>query len=355
MTQSTLTHLKKQVAPYEKSNTRASIKQLFNTLGPLFVLWLAAYLSLSISYWITLPITIIASGFVIRTFIIFHDCCHQSFFKSRRANEIIGTITGILTLFPYQQWKNSHSIHHATSGNLEKRGIGDMWVLTVDEYAASSLWVRIAYRLYRNPFIMFGLGPVFLFLFTNRFNTKGARRKERISTYMTNVFILALYGGLIWIIGWQSFVLIQAPIMFIAGLMGIWLFYVQHQFEDSYFENEDEWSYVKAAVDGSSYYKLPKILQWITGNIGFHHVHHLSPKVPNYNLEKAHNATPPLQKAVTITIRTSLKALSFRLWDERSKTFVDYKNSQQVHLKEDEHDTFVNKIKVKVRESSLQG
>ncbi|KRE55810.1 fatty acid desaturase [Paenibacillus sp. Soil750] len=355
MTQSTLTNLKKQVAPYEKSNTRASIKQLFNTLGPLIVLWVAAYISLSISYWITLPITIIASGFVIRTFIIFHDCCHQSFFKSRRANEIIGTMTGILTLFPYQQWKNSHSIHHATSSNLEKRGIGDMWVLTVDEYAASSVWVRIAYRLYRNPFIMFGLGPIFLFLFTNRFNTKGARRKERISTYMTNLSILALYGGLIWIIGWQSFVLVQAPIMFVAGLMGIWLFYVQHQFEDSYFEKEDEWSYVKAAVEGSSYYKLPKLLQWITGNIGFHHVHHLSPKVPNYNLEKAHNATPPLQKATTITIGTSLKSLNFKLWDEHNKTFVGYKNNKQVHLKEDEHDPLVNKINVKVHKSSFQG
>ncbi|CAN7657440.1 fatty acid desaturase [Paenibacillus sp. LjRoot56] len=355
MTQSTLTNLKKQVAPYEKSNTMASIKQLINTLGPLIVLWVAAYLSLSISYWITLPITIIASGFVIRTFIIFHDCCHQSFFKSRRANEIIGTITGILTLFPYQQWKNSHSIHHATSSNLEKRGIGDMWVLTVDEYAASSIWVRIAYRLYRNPFIMFGLGPIFLFLFTNRFNTKGARRKERISTYMTNLSILALYGGLIWIIGWQSFVLVQAPIMFVAGLMGIWLFYVQHQFEDSYFEKEDEWSYVKAAVEGSSYYKLPKLLQWITGNIGFHHVHHLSPKVPNYNLEKAHNATPPLQKATTITIGTSLKSLNFKLWDEHNKTFVGYKNNKQVHLKEDEHDPLVNKINVKVHKSSFQG
>ncbi|NQX58096.1 fatty acid desaturase [Paenibacillus qinlingensis] len=355
MTQSTLTNLKKQVAPYEKSNTRASTKQLLNTLGPLFLLWVAAYLSLSISYWMTLPITIIASGFVIRTFIIFHDCCHQSFFKSRRANEIVGTITGILTLFPYQQWKNSHSIHHATSSNLEKRGIGDMWVLTVDEYAASSIWVRMAYRLYRNPFIMFGLGPIFLFLFTNRFNTKGARRKERISTYMTNVSILALYGLLIWMVGWQSFVLIQAPIMFVAGLMGIWLFYVQHQFEDSYFEKEDEWSYVKAAVEGSSYYKLPKLLQWITGNIGFHHVHHLSPKVPNYNLEKAHNATPPLQKATTITIGTSLKSLSFKLWDERNKTFVGYKNNKQVNLKENENDSAAAKIKVEVRKSSFQG
>ncbi len=164
MTQSTLSNLKKQVAPFEKSNTKASVKQLINTLGPLLLLWYAAYLSLSVSYWITLPITFIASGFVIRTFIIFHDCCHQSFFKSRRANEIIGTITGILTLFPYQQWKNSHSIHHATSSNLEKRGTGDMWVLTVEEYAASPLLRRVAYRLYRNPFVMFGLGPIFVFL-----------------------------------------------------------------------------------------------------------------------------------------------------------------------------------------------
>ncbi|OCT13616.1 fatty acid desaturase [Paenibacillus pectinilyticus] len=352
MTQSTLTHLKKQVAPYEKSNTRASIKQLINTLGPLIVLWFAAYLSLSVSYWLTLPITILASGFVIRTFIIFHDCCHQSFFKNRKANDILGTITGILTLFPYQQWKNSHSIHHATSSNLEKRGTGDMWVLTVDEYATSSFWVRAAYRFYRNPFVMFGLGPIALFLITNRFNTKGAKRKERMSTYLTNVSILAVYGLLIWAIGWQSFVLIQAPLMFAAGLMGIWLFYVQHQFEDSYFENEDEWSYVKAAVDGSSYYKLPKLLQWITGNIGFHHVHHLSPKVPNYNLEKAHNATPPLQKATTITLSTSLKSLRFRLWDERNKTFVGYTN-KKVLSKDAEQDPVTNKIKS--RKTSLLG
>lgn len=325
MPQSTIANLKKLVAPYEKMNTKASVRQLLNTLGPLLLLWYAAYLSLSVSYWITLPITIIASGFVVRTFILFHDCCHQSFFKNRLANEIIGTITGIITLCPYHQWKNSHAIHHATSGNLEKRGTGDMWVLTVDEYAASSLLRRIAYRLYRNPFIMLGLGPIVIFLFTYRFNTKGAKLKERINTYVTNASVILLYTLLCWAIGWESFVLIQAPIVFVAGFMGIWLFYVQHQFEESYFENDDEWSYVKAAVDGSSYYKLPKLLQWITGNIGFHHVHHLSPKVPNYNLEKAHNAAPPLQKATTITIGTSLKSLRFRLWDEQSKTFVGYK------------------------------
>lgn len=266
-----------------------------------------------------------AAGFVIRTFIIFHDCTHGSFFKNRRANDIIGTITGVLTLVPYRQWKHSHSIHHASSSNLDKRGIGDIWIMTVDEYEAASSWKRLYYRIYRNPLVMFGLGPIAVFMIQYRFNAKGARRKERMNTYLTNVSIAALYGLLIWAIGWQAFIMVQLPIAFVSGFLGIWLFYVQHQFEDSYFENESEWSYVMAAVEGSSYYKLPKLLQWITGNIGFHHVHHLSPKVPNYNLEKAHNATPPLQKATTITLSTSLKALHFRLWDEENKCFISFK------------------------------
>lgn len=325
MHQSNIAHLKKKVAPFEKTDTKSSIGQLLNTLVPLLLLWYAAYLSLSVSYWLTIPIVIVAAGFVIRTFIIFHDCCHQSFFKSRLANDLLGTITGVITLCPYEQWKNSHSIHHATSGNLDKRGTGDIWVLTVDEYAAAPLWRRIAYRIYRNPFVMFGAGPIFVFVIQYRFNRKEAKRKERISTFVTNVSLIALYSLLIWAIGWQAFLMIQGPIFFISGLLGIWLFYVQHQFEDSYFENEEEWSYVKAAVEGSSYYKLPKLLQWITGNIGFHHVHHLSPKVPNYNLEKAHNATPPLQQATTITISTSLQSLRFRLWDKHTKTFVSFK------------------------------
>jgi omega-6 fatty acid desaturase (delta-12 desaturase) len=329
MTDNNLVNLKKQVSPFEKTDMKSSILQLINTLGPLILLWYGAYLSLSVSYWLTLPILIVTSGFVVRTFIIFHDCCHQSFFKNRLANEIVGTITGVLTLVPYQQWKNSHSIHHATSSNLEKRGIGDMWVLTVEEYTASSFMRRIAYRIYRNPFIMFVVGPIVVFLFQYRFNVKGAKRKEKISTYVTNISLVALYALLCWAIGWQAFVLIQAPIFLVSGMLGIWLFYVQHQFEDSYFEHEDEWSYVKAAVDGSSYYKLPKVLQWITGNIGFHHVHHLSPKVPNYNLEKAHDATPPLHKATTITIATSLKSLQFRLWDEENKKFVGFKGVKQ--------------------------
>lgn len=325
MTSNPLNELKKSVAPFEKTDYKSSIRQIFNTLIPLAALWVAAYASLSISFWLSLPFAIAASGFVVRTFILFHDCCHQSFFKSRRANDILGTLTGVLTLVPYQQWKHSHSVHHATSSNLDKRGVGDIWILTVDEYLASNVWRRMAYRIYRNPLVMFGLGPVFVFLIQYRFNRKAARRKERINTYVTNVSIVALYALLIWAIGWQAFVLVQGPVFFVSGLLGIWLFYVQHQFEDSYFEKEDEWSYVKAAVDGSSYYKLPKPLQWITGNIGFHHVHHLSPKVPNYNLEKAHDAVLPLQKATTITVGASFKALRFRLWDERKKAFVGFR------------------------------
>lgn len=325
MSQAKIATLKKDVAPYERTDTKLSIRQLFNTLVPLLLLWYAAYWSMSISYWLTLVIAIVASGFLIRTFILFHDCCHGSLFNSRWANDILGTILGVITLVPYQQWKHSHSIHHATSSNLDKRGIGDIWILTVDEYTSAPLWRKMAYRIYRNPLIMFGLGPIFVFLIQYRFNAKGARRKERLNTYVTNVLIVALYALLIWAIGWKAFVMVHGPIFYISGVLGIWLFYVQHQFEDTYFEHQDEWSYVKAAVEGSSYYQLPKVFQWMTGNIGFHHVHHLAPKVPNYNLEKAHCATPPLQKATTITLSTSLKSLRYRLWDEHNKTFIGFK------------------------------
>ena len=258
--------------------------------------------------------------------------CH--FFKNKKANRIVGTITGIITLFPYEKWKREHAIHHATSGNLDKRGSGDVWVMTVDEYVSASIWMRLAYRLYRNPVVMFGLGPIFLYLIVSRFNRKGAKRKERLNTYLINASIVALYAILIGLVGWQAFLIIQLPILLIAGSLGIWLFYVQHQFEDSYFENESEWDFVKAAVDGSSFYKLPKILQWVTGNIGYHHVHHLSPRVPNYNLEKAHDSTPPLNKVTTITLSTSLESIRFRLYDEEAKTFVSFKEIKHLLVKE---------------------
>ncbi|WP_332692824.1 fatty acid desaturase [Halalkalibacter lacteus] len=328
MSKQQLTQLKTSIAPFEKSDTKSSLKQIMNTIPPFFLLWFLAYQSLSVSIWLTLALAVVAAGFVVRIFIIFHDCCHGSFFKNKKLNNILGTITGIITMFPYEKWKREHSIHHATSSNLDKRGTGDVWIMTVDEYAAASFKERLSYRLYRNPLVMFGLGPIYLFLILNRLNRKDAKKKERLNMYVINVSIVAVYSLLIWTIGWQAFLIIQAPILLVSGSLGIWLFYVQHQFEDSYFEDEKEWDYVKAAVDGSSYYKLPKILQWVTGNIGYHHVHHLSPRVPNYNLEKAHESTPPLQKATTITISSSLKSIRFRLYDEKSKTFVSFKKGK---------------------------
>ncbi len=317
-------NLRKQVAPYEKSNTKDSIWQLITTLGPFFLLWTLAYQSLTISYFLTFAFAVIAAGFLVRIFIIFHDCCHFSFFKNRTANKVLGTITGILTLFPYSQWQHDHSIHHATSGNLDKRGTGDIWVLTVDEYLSLPTSRKIAYRLYRNPFVMFGLGPIYEFLIKNRFNKKGARRNERLNTYLTNIAVVALIVFFCWLLGTVPFLLVQVPIFLISGSLGIWLFYVQHTFEDSYYEENNEWEYVLAAVEGSSYYKLPKLLQWLSGNIGYHHVHHLSPRVPNYKLEEVHNNTEPLQNVPTITLATSLKSLRYRLWDAQNKRFVGF-------------------------------
>jgi omega-6 fatty acid desaturase (delta-12 desaturase) len=324
MTKQLQKNLRKQVAPYEKANIKDSVRQLINTIGPFLILWILAYQSLSISYFLSFGFIIVAAGFLVRIFIIFHDCCHFAFFKNRTANKVLGTITGILTLFPYSQWQHDHSIHHATSSNLDKRGTGDIWVLTVDEYLAEPLVRRIAYRIYRNPFVMFGIGPIYEFLIKNRFNKKGARRNERINTYITNLSIVALVTFFCWTLGTQSFLLIQGPIFLISGSLGIWLFYVQHTFEDSYFEENKDWDYVKAAVEGSSFYKLPKLLQWLTGNIGYHHVHHLSPRVPNYKLEEVHKNTEPLQNVPTITLATSLKSLTFRLWDTQNKRFVGF-------------------------------
>ena len=341
--------LHKNVAPFAKSDKKKSIIQLVNTVPPLFIFWFLAYQSLSVSIWLMLPFAIIAAGFVIRTFIIFHDCTHGSFFKNRKANDIVGTATGVLTLFAYSKWKREHAIHHASSSNLDKRGVGDIWVMTVEEYVEASKWTRLAYRLYRNPLVMFGFGPLFLVLISSRFNRKDARQKERNNTYLTNAILVVLYTLMILLIGWQAFVIVQGTIMFVAGALGIWLFYIQHTFEDSYFEEESDWDYVKAAVDGSSYYKLPKVLQWATGNIGFHHVHHLSPRVPNYNLEVAHDSVPPLHNATTITIKTSLASLKYKLYDPAKKGFVTFGEVKNIVRKASKS------IDLKPKRTSLEG
>ncbi|KKK34582.1 fatty acid desaturase [Salinicoccus sediminis] len=329
MTREKQAQLRKSVMPYANAETRASIIQLLNTILPFFVFWFLAYQTLSISFWLSLPFSVITAGFMIRSFIIFHDCTHGSFFRNKKLNDFFGTFTGVITHFAYEKWKREHSIHHATSGNLDKRGIGDIWVMTVKEYEKADKWERLKYRLYRNPLIMFGLGPFLLFLYSNRFNRKGPKRKERLNTYLINAILVSAYCLIGFTLGWHVILLVQLPVIYIAGALGIWLFYVQHQFEDSYFENESEWDFVKAAVDGSSYYKLPKWLEWMTGNIGYHHVHHLAPRVPNYHLEKAHENTPPLHKATTITLKTSLESIKFRLYDEENKTFVGFRDMRK--------------------------
>lgn len=325
--------LRKEVAPFAKSEKNKSIMQMVNTLVPLMVAWVLGFYLLQFSPWYTVLCSVVAAGFVIRTFIIFHDCTHGSFFKNKKANDYVGFVTGVLTSFPYEKWKREHTIHHATSSNLDKRGIGDIDMLTVDEYAEKSKLGRLGYRLYRNPFVMFGLGPLLMVVVLNRINRSDAKPKERNNTYLTTATLIAILGGLVWLTSWQAVLLVYGVTLFIAGALGIWLFYIQHTYEDSYFEYDTEWDYVKAAVEGSSYYKLPKILQWITGNIGFHHVHHLAPRVPNYHLEAAHESIPPLQQATTITLSTSLESIRYKLYYPERKKFVSFKEAEEI-LKE---------------------
>lgn len=322
--------LRKEVAPFAKSEMKASIMQIINTILPLLILWGGGYYTFQFSPWYSVLSAVIAAGFVVRAFIIFHDCTHGSFFKNKKANDAVGFFTGVLTSFPYEKWKREHTIHHATSSNLDKRGIGDIDMLTVDEYMEKSKLGRLGYRLYRNPLVMFGLGPLYMVLVLNRLNRTDAKKKERMNTYITNITVLAICVALVLLFGWQSFLLVHGVTLFIAGSLGIWLFYIQHTYEDSYFEYDSEWDYVKAAVEGSSYYKLPKLLQWITGNIGFHHVHHLSPRIPNYKLEEAHETVTPLQRATTITLKTSLESIRYKLYDPKQMKFVTFAEAEEI-------------------------
>lgn len=317
--------LHKSVKPFANANHRKSTMQLLNTISPLLVTWVLAYLSMSVSIWLAAGLAVVASGFIVRTFIIFHDCTHGSFYQSKKKNNLLGTITGIITLFPYEKWKREHAIHHASSSNLDKRGVGDIWVMTVKEYEEASTWQKFTYRMYRNPIVMFGLGPLYLMLIANRTNRKDAKKKEKNNTYLINIVLIIMFAALIVMLGWQAFLIVHGISLYLAAALGIWLFYIQHTFEDSYFEEESEWNYVKAAVDGSSYYQLPKVLQWLSGNIGYHHVHHLAPRVPNYHLEEAHESTPPLQYATTITMKTSLDSLRYRLYDPEQKAFITFR------------------------------
>lgn len=318
------------VAKYQEPSLPKAIWQMANTFGSYALLWWLMHLSLAVSWWLVLPLAILAGGFVVRIFIIFHDCGHGSFFKSRGANDAVGFVAGLLTFTPYFHWRWEHSVHHATSGHLDKRGVGDVWTMTVEEYLAASRWKRFAYRLARNPFILFVIAPLYLFLIRQRFPSSGANLRERMSVWWMNLAILGMVAGLSAVFGWRNYLLIQLIIMSVAGSCGIWLFYVQHQFEGAYWERTENWDYTRAALEGSSFYKLPKILQWFSGNIGFHHIHHLSARIPNYNLEACHKAEPLFCSVKPITLLSSLKSLTYRLWDEPGRKLVSFGHLRKI-------------------------
>jgi omega-6 fatty acid desaturase (delta-12 desaturase) len=291
------------------------------------------YLSMRVSWWLTVLLAVVAGAFLVRAFIIFHDCGHGSFFKSPTANHVVGALTGVLTFTPYYYWRWQHAIHHSSAGHLDRRGTGDVWTLTVQEYLEASRWKRFAYRLARNPFVLFVLAPLFLFLVYNRVPSLKAPSRERYSVYWTNLALGAMAAGMIWVFGLKAYLIIQLTILATAGSIGVWLFYVQHQFEGVYWERGDDWDFTQAALQGSSFYKLPKVLQWFSGNIGFHHIHHLSPRIPNYRLEKCHQAEPLFQTVKPVTLFSSLKSFSFRLWDEQQRKLVGYRHLKTVRLK----------------------
>ncbi|MBP9854934.1 MAG: fatty acid desaturase [Candidatus Omnitrophica bacterium] len=322
----------KIVAKYQNPQFSRSVWQLVNTLVPYTLLWVLMYKCLEVSYWLVLSLSIFAAGLLVRVFIIFHDCGHGSFFKSRRANHFWGILTGILTFTPYQFWWHSHAVHHSQAGDLDNRGWGDVWTMTVQEYLKASRWVRIKYRFARNPICLFIIGPSILFLIVQRLPFHKSGKREINSIHMTNLGILLMGTMISFFIGLKAYLLIQLPVIMIAASAGVWLFYVQHQFEGVYWERHEEWDYVTEAMHGSSYLKLPKVLQWFTGNIGFHHIHHLCPRIPNYFLERCYKENPMFQEIKAITFLTSLKSLTFRLWDEQNKKLVSFGHLK--HLKQ---------------------
>lgn len=321
---------KEVVQQYQKPSLGRAVWQIVNTLGPLAFIWYLMYRTLSVSWWLTLPLAALAGVFLVRVFIIFHDCGHGSYFKSRVANDVVGFLTGLLTFTPYYQWRWDHALHHATSGHLDKRGTGDLWTLTVQEYLGSSRGRRFAYRVARNPFVLFVLAPLFVLLIKQRFPSATDNPRERHSVYWMNLAILGMATALSLLFGWKAYLFIQLTAMAVAGSVGFWLFYVQHQFEGVYWERSEEWDYTAAALQGSSFYKLPKVLQWFTGNIGYHHIHHLSARIPNYNLERCHKAHLMFQQVRPVTFFGSFKTLTLRLWDEQRKKLVGYRHLREM-------------------------
>lgn len=320
------------VKKYQQPDLRKSIIQIANSFGGLILCCGLMLWSLQIGYWLTLLLAFPAAGFVVRIFIIQHDCGHGSFFAKRNANDIVGVICSIFTIVPYKFWRKSHAIHHAHHAELEERGIGDVWTMTTDEYLQAPWWKQLVYRGFRNPIFLFGIAPTINFIVMQRLTNTAQenwRHGERASVWWLNgaLALLLTLQGLIF--GFNTILLINLPIIVIAATAGTWLFYVQHQFERTYWEHTPQWDFTLAALQGSSYYQLPPILQWFTGNIGYHHIHHLSPRIPNYNLQECHESHPLFQRVVHLTLRTSLSTIWLTLWDENNQRLVTFSEALQ--------------------------
>ncbi|MBK7878274.1 MAG: fatty acid desaturase [Planctomycetes bacterium] len=321
---------KELVARYQHPDRLRATWQIVNTFGAYTLTWVLIYFALAVSWWLVVPLAVLAGGLLVRVFIIFHDCGHGSFYASRRANDVWGFIAGVLTFTPYYHWRWEHSIHHASAGNLDKRGVGDVWTMTVDEYLASSRWRRFLYHVARHPIAFLVFAPLALFAVVQRFPSPKASRRERHSVWWMDLALVAMAVGMSLIFGFVPYLVIQAVVIAVAGAAGVWLFYVQHQFEDAYWERGDDWGYADAALRGSSFYALPKVLQWFSGNIGFHHIHHLSPRIPNYNLERCHRSDPLFQSVKHVTLLASLRAGTLRLWDESAKKLVGFRRMREL-------------------------
>ncbi|PRD45632.1 fatty acid desaturase [Phyllobacterium phragmitis] len=320
----------KILANYRQPHRGRSAFELAVTIIPFAAFWALSGVAVHYGFWWGLLLTIPAAGFLLRLFMIQHDCGHGSFFAHRPTDDWIGRALGVLTLTPYDYWKRAHAIHHASAGNLDERGVGDITTLTVSEYRALSRWGRFQYRLYRNPIVMFVIGPVWVFLLKQRlpFGMMRSGVKPWISTMATNLAIIVLAAGLIWMIGVVPFLLVHLPIVLLASAAGIWLFYVQHQFEDTQWSEGAEWQFQQSALHGSSFYDLPGALQWLTGNIGIHHVHHLSSRVPYYRLPEVLRDYPELRDIGRITILESLRCVKLVLWDERDKRLISFREAR---------------------------
>jgi omega-6 fatty acid desaturase (delta-12 desaturase) len=319
---------RKSIARYERASLSRSLLDLATSVLPYLALTVVMYLSLDISVWLTLALSIPTAGFLLRTFIVFHDCAHGSFLKTKRGNLWLGRFTAFLVFQPFANWRHNHAVHHGTAGDLDRRGTGDVPTLTVEEYAESGWKKRLGYRLFRNPLVMFGIGPIWSLMIGPRIWSKEQRPRMRHSVWLTNLALLVVIGAIFWFVGPVAWLLVQMPTAIIAGIAGVWLFYVQHQFEDAYWENSESWSYDDAALQGSSYLKLPKLFQFFTGNIGLHHVHHLSAKVPNYNLQRAHDQNEVFRDVPVLTIRDGLHSVRLKLIDPDSGRLLTWREAR---------------------------